>query len=66
MLIVVKVSEIERKRAYKRQGYPKGTMKAINRASCWSRLLVTPTAITCIRMRNRPTHARTLAIAQHS
>ena len=37
-LIVVKVSEIERKRAYVRQGCPKGTTKAINRAFYWSRV----------------------------
>ena len=42
VLLVVKVSEIERKRAYVRQGCPKGTTKAINRASC----LVTPISHT--------------------
>ena len=48
VLLIVKVSEIERKRAYVRQVCPKRTMKAINRAFCWSRLLITPIAIVCI------------------
>ena len=52
VLLVAKVSEIERKRAYVRQGCPKATTKAINSAFCWSRLLVTPTAIICICMRH--------------
>ena len=34
VLFVVKVSEMERKRTYVCQGCPKGTTKAINRASC--------------------------------
>ena len=42
VLLVVKVSEIERKRAYVRQGCPKGTTKAINSAFC----LVTPISHT--------------------
>ena len=40
----------------------------INRSSCWSRLLVTPTAIICICMRHiliACTRARTLAIDQY-
>ena len=42
MQLVVKVSEIERNRAYARQGCPKGTTKAINRTF----LLVTPISHT--------------------
>ena len=51
------MSEIERKRAYGRQGCPKATTKAINRAFCWSRLLVTPTTVLCICIYGPHAHA---------
>ena len=54
---------IERKRAYGHQGCPKGTTEAINRAFCWSRLLVTPTAINYLHMHTGRSSTRTLAIA---
>ena len=49
-----------------RQACPKGTTKALNRAFCWSRLLVTPTAIIiCICMLNSRVRARWLSISIH-
>ena len=57
-----------KKSTYVRQGCPKGTTKAINRAFCWSRLLVTPTVIICIIMHGERSRKRTstLAIDQYS
>ena len=59
---MVKILEIARKRAYVRQGCPKGTTKAINRAS----LLVTPISHThsnYLHMHTSRSRTRTLVIA---